>query len=100
MSGLVTVIGTGNMGSALARAFIDAGNEVTVWNRTASKALPLAEQGARVADDAAAAVAASDVVVVCLAQYDQVEAALWEAADGDVLPGRTIVNLTWGSYDA
>jgi 3-hydroxyisobutyrate dehydrogenase-like beta-hydroxyacid dehydrogenase len=99
MSG-VTVIGTGNMGSALARAFIDAGNEVTVWNRTASKALPLAEFGAAVAEDAAAAVGASELVVVCLAQYGQVEAALQEAADGNVLSGRTIVNLTWGSYEA
>src|SRR4051812_40621358 len=90
MSGTVTVIGTGNMGSALARALIDAGNEVTVWTRTAAKALPLGELGAAVAEDAAAAVEASELVVVCLAQYDQVEAALQEAADGDALSGRTI----------
>lgn len=100
MSSKVTVIGTGNMGSALARALIGGGNEVTVWNRTASKALPLAELGATVAQDEAAAVRASGLVVVCLAQYDQVKTALQKAADSDVLSGRTVVNLTWGSHDA
>ncbi|MBI3327812.1 MAG: NAD(P)-binding domain-containing protein [Nitrospinae bacterium] len=36
----VTVIGLGLMGSALARAFADAGYEFTVWNRTPEKAEP------------------------------------------------------------
>ena len=30
----VTLLGTGAMGSALARAVIDAGHPTTVWNRT------------------------------------------------------------------
>jgi 3-hydroxyisobutyrate dehydrogenase-like beta-hydroxyacid dehydrogenase len=100
MSGKVTVIGTGNMGSALARALIDARHEVTVWNRTSSKAERLAEFGALVAPDEAAAVGASPLVVVCLAQYDQVEDALERANDRGVLAGRTVVNLTWGTHDA
>ncbi len=33
----VSVIGLGNMGSALAEALINAGHEVTVWNRTPGK---------------------------------------------------------------
>ena len=37
----VTVIGTGVMGSALARALAGAGHQVTAWNRTRSRALPL-----------------------------------------------------------
>ena len=43
----VTVIGTGVMGSALARALAGAGHQVTAWNRTRSRALPLASAGAR-----------------------------------------------------
>ena len=45
----VTVIGLGLMGSALARTFLSAGYELTVWNRTAEKAEPFDGPG-RVAD--------------------------------------------------
>lgn len=45
----ISVIGLGNMGSALAKAFIMPESQVTVWNRTASKAQPLAKLGAHVA---------------------------------------------------
>jgi 3-hydroxyisobutyrate dehydrogenase-like beta-hydroxyacid dehydrogenase len=40
-------LGTGRMGAALAGRLIDAGEDVTVWNRTAAKAQPLAARGAR-----------------------------------------------------
>lgn len=33
----ISVIGTGAMGSALARALLKAGREVTVWNRSPEK---------------------------------------------------------------
>ncbi|MCU0264180.1 MAG: NAD(P)-binding domain-containing protein, partial [Candidatus Nanopelagicales bacterium] len=58
--------GLGNMGSALARALIAAGADVTVWNRSPGKAAVLVEEGARSAVDAAAAVAASPVVLMCV----------------------------------
>ena len=53
--GTVSVIGIGNMGSALAEALLAAGFIVTVWNRTTSKAQRVAEQGAVLADSPAAA---------------------------------------------
>lgn len=40
-------LGTGRMGAALAGRLIDAGEDVTVWNRTAVKAQPLVTRGAR-----------------------------------------------------
>jgi 3-hydroxyisobutyrate dehydrogenase-like beta-hydroxyacid dehydrogenase len=43
-------IGTGRMGFQLCRRLLDAGYEVTVYNRTRSKAEPLAEYGATVVD--------------------------------------------------
>jgi 3-hydroxyisobutyrate dehydrogenase-like beta-hydroxyacid dehydrogenase len=46
-------IGTGRMGSAMAGRLARAGHDVTVWNRTRSKADPLAELGAKVADSIA-----------------------------------------------
>lgn len=44
-----TVLGLGEMGSALAAALIDAGHSTTVWNRSPAKARPLAARGATVA---------------------------------------------------
>jgi 3-hydroxyisobutyrate dehydrogenase len=42
-------IGLGRMGEAMAKRLIKAGHKVSVWNRTASKAAPLAEYGATIA---------------------------------------------------
>ena len=44
-------LGAGHMGAAMARRLIAAGMDVTVWNRTRSKAEALAQFGAKVADD-------------------------------------------------
>ncbi|MYU15304.1 NAD(P)-binding domain-containing protein, partial [Streptomyces sp. SID8361] len=43
----VTVLGLGDMGTALARALVGAGHRTTVWNRTAAEAEALAAEGAR-----------------------------------------------------
>jgi 3-hydroxyisobutyrate dehydrogenase-like beta-hydroxyacid dehydrogenase len=40
-------LGTGRMGAVMAARLIDAGEDVTVWNRTASKTGPLVAKGAR-----------------------------------------------------
>jgi 3-hydroxyisobutyrate dehydrogenase-like beta-hydroxyacid dehydrogenase len=42
----VGIIGLGRMGSAIARRLIKAGHDVTVYNRTRSRAEPLAAEGA------------------------------------------------------
>jgi 3-hydroxyisobutyrate dehydrogenase-like beta-hydroxyacid dehydrogenase len=42
----VTVIGLGAMGSAIAKAELQAGHTVTVWNRSPSKINLLVELGA------------------------------------------------------
>ena len=41
-------IGLGRMGEAMAKRLIKAGHPVSVWNRTAAKAAPLAEYGATI----------------------------------------------------
>lgn len=93
----VTVLGLGNMGTALARAFLTKGHATTVWNRTASKAQPLVEFGAQVASDAASAVRAAPISLVCVERYGQVSALLEQAEVSGALAGATIVNLTWGA---
>lgn len=55
----ITVLGLGNMGTALAGALIDAGHPTTVWNRSPARAEPLGARGATAADTAEFAVSAS-----------------------------------------
>ncbi|MFD1044743.1 NAD(P)-binding domain-containing protein [Kibdelosporangium lantanae] len=43
---LIGWIGAGRMGAALARRLLDAGYDVAVYNRTASKTAALVEHGA------------------------------------------------------
>ncbi|MBP0453335.1 NAD(P)-dependent oxidoreductase [Kitasatospora sp. RG8] len=88
----VTVIGLGPMGQAMAGAYLDAGHAVTVWNRTAARAAGLVARGAVLAPSAEAAVAANELVVLSLTDYDAVFAVL-SAAEG-VLAGKVVVNLS------
>jgi 3-hydroxyisobutyrate dehydrogenase len=84
----ITFLGTGIMGAPMARHLADAGHEVTVWNRTAEKARPLAEHGASVAEDPAAAVAGAEVLVTMLADGGAVEEVVREA--GPAAPGGAV----------
>ncbi|MEU0412866.1 NAD(P)-dependent oxidoreductase [Streptomyces griseorubiginosus] len=87
-------IGLGAMGAGMAHSLLDAGFDVTVHNRTASRAAPLAEAGARVAASAAGAAADRDTVVLSLSD----EAAVDEVLFGQVLPvlrpGATVVDTS------
>ncbi|GAA2786948.1 NAD(P)-binding domain-containing protein [Streptomyces showdoensis] len=91
----MTVIGLGQMGAALAGAFLDAGHPTTVFNRSPEKAGPLVARGARHAATVAEAAAAGELVVVCVLDYPAVRALLQPVAAE--LRGRVLVNLTSGS---
>lgn len=78
----VTVLGTGTMGAGVARSLLREGHDVTVWNRNADRATPLADDGATVERDASAAVAEAEVVLLTLFDTDAVVDVL-EAAAGD-----------------
>jgi 3-hydroxyisobutyrate dehydrogenase len=84
MTTKVAVLGTGLMGAGMARNLVRAGFAVTVWNRSAERARPLAEDGATVADDPAGAVSGADVVLTMLFDADAVTAVM-----GDALPACT-----------
>ena len=62
----VGCIGLGTMGGPMAGHLLDAGHEVAVWNRTASKGDELVARGARRADSPADAARDADVVVTCV----------------------------------
>jgi 3-hydroxyisobutyrate dehydrogenase-like beta-hydroxyacid dehydrogenase len=93
----VTVIGLGNMGSALARALLDApqGCAVTIWNRSPEKAVPLVQKGAVLALNLADAFTASPIILLCVTNYAAANHILDEVATD--LPGRLLVHFTTGS---
>lgn len=88
----VTILGLGEMGSALASSLARSGRPLTVWNRTPRKAADLENAGAVVAASVEEAVTASAVVIVCLFDHASVHATLGPVVD--LLRGRTVVNLT------
>ena len=63
------------MGSAMAARLLKLGHEVTVWNRTAAKAKPLAAAGAKLAPTPKALGATSDLIITMLSDAHAVEAA-------------------------
>jgi 3-hydroxyisobutyrate dehydrogenase-like beta-hydroxyacid dehydrogenase len=81
----VAFIGLGKMGSGMARNLIRAGHQVTVYNRTRSKADSLAADGARVANSPADAVRDCEVAVTMLADDHAVEQAVF--GDGGLISG-------------
>jgi 3-hydroxyisobutyrate dehydrogenase-like beta-hydroxyacid dehydrogenase len=93
----VSVIGLGAMGVTLARLLLRSGYRVSVWNRTGEKADSLVAEGAVAPPNAAAAVAASDIVVVCVYDYKATRVVLATKEVESVLAGRVIVQLTTGS---
>src|SRR5664279_566177 len=72
----IAFIGLGNMGSHMARHLLRAGHDITVWNRTPSKADELRTKGAKVGKSAGETVKAAEAVVTMLADDHAVESAV------------------------
>jgi 3-hydroxyisobutyrate dehydrogenase len=73
----VAVLGTGIMGSAIARRLLAAGFAVRAWNRTRERAEPLAEAGADLAASPADAADQADFVLSMLTDGGAVEATMF-----------------------
>lgn len=72
----VAMIGLGQMGSGMAGQLLEAGHNVTVWNRNRAKAPPFVERGATLADSPAEA-ARAGIVVTMLANDAALEAVVF-----------------------
>jgi len=89
-------IGLGIMGRGMAANLIEAGHELTVWNRTASKAEGL---DARVVDSPQAVGPESDIVFVCVSDTPDVEEVVFGdygvvhgMTDGDLLVDHSTIS--------
>jgi 3-hydroxyisobutyrate dehydrogenase-like beta-hydroxyacid dehydrogenase len=89
-------IGLGYMGSRMARRLLQAGYAIGVYNRTAEKARPLADFGARVYSAAAHLAREADVVFSTLTDDDAVEKVMIdpEGVLAGAHHGLTIVDLS------
>jgi 3-hydroxyisobutyrate dehydrogenase-like beta-hydroxyacid dehydrogenase len=94
MANKVVVIGLGRMGSALAMALLKNDYEVTVWNRTASRAEPLLKAGAIQAGSVSEGVGANNLIIICVSNYEDTEFLLEGCGD---LSDKTFIQLTTAS---
>ncbi len=92
----IAFCGLGRMGVPMAGRLLDAGHDVTVWNRTSGRVAPLVERGAKQADSPAGAASGADVAVTVLAD----PAALDDVVFGDdglgpaLREGATLVDMS------
>jgi len=75
----IGIAGIGKMGAAVGARLLSTGHSLTVWNRSAERAQPLLEAGARWADSPKALAESVDVVITLLTN----EAAIDEVYGGD-----------------
>lgn len=79
-------IGTGRMGYEMAARLAKGGADVTVWNRTRTKAEPLTAAGAKIADKLTD-LAACDIVFCMVSAWDDVKQVI--AGSGGLLSGKS-----------
>lgn len=79
---MITILGTGLLGSSFARALLRTGHSVCVWNRTIERARALADEGAIVVDTVADAVRDAERVHLVLTDDEAVESVLEQGRAG------------------
>jgi 3-hydroxyisobutyrate dehydrogenase-like beta-hydroxyacid dehydrogenase len=90
----IAVLGTGLLGGGFVDGFLTrGGSDVTVWNRTRSKAEPFAERGARVADTPADAVKSAERVHLILLDDRTVDETI-DAFQAHLSPGAIVLDHT------
>ncbi len=94
-SAAVAFLGIGLMGSRQARRLLDAGYDLTVWNRSREKAEALTPLGARVVDTASQAVQDAEIVVLMLENGGIVTDVLFNQGVTEALrPGTILVDMS------
>lgn len=91
-------LGMGLLGSHFVRAMINKGEQVQVWNRTASKAIELEKYGAKAFAGVADAVKGAGMIHLTLKDDASVDEVL-EAASAGFAPGAIIIDHTTTSKE-
>ena len=91
MSEKVGFIGLGIMGRGMVDNLMQAGYDVTVWNRTAGRMDPFVERGASAADSPKAVAENCDIIIICVSDTPDVEAVI--LGDDGVIHGASAGDL-------
>jgi 3-hydroxyisobutyrate dehydrogenase len=89
----IALLGLGIMGSGMANRLLGAGFRLTIYNRTAEKAAPYVERGAKVAPTPREAVVRANIIISMVAD-DLSSRSIWlgeEGALGGAIPGTVLV---------
>lgn len=89
-------IGLGLMGNPMAGRLLKAGHQLTVWNRSAAKAAPLIDAGAKLVTSPRQVLTGSDIVFMCLTDAAAVEEVIFgrEGAATLSAKGKLIVDFS------
>jgi 3-hydroxyisobutyrate dehydrogenase-like beta-hydroxyacid dehydrogenase len=91
-------IGIGTMGSRMSVRLLDAGHEVTVFNRDKSKTKPLLKRGGKVADSIPELVNMADYICISVSNDDAIKDVVSQIVKAGV-SGKTIISLSTISPD-
>ena len=91
----IGLIGAGLMGTAIAERLLAHGYQVSVWNRSRDKTVPLIARGAAWCDHP---LAACERVIISLYSSEVVEQVLGDMWDG-LHPGQIVLDTTTGEPD-
>ncbi len=95
----ISVIGLGSMGYALAKTLLKSDSKISVWNRTLSKSQGLNDKGANVCLSPLEACKCSEIIIVCLSNYEAWNNIIDSHQIDIDLSKKTIVQLTSGSIE-
>ncbi|HEX7718511.1 MAG TPA: NAD(P)-binding domain-containing protein [Woeseiaceae bacterium] len=93
----VTVIGMGAMGSAIAGALLEAGCDVTVWNRNAARCAALVARGATGARTPEAAIRSSPATIFSIDDYAATREVLRQPGVASAVANRMLVQFSTGT---
>jgi 3-hydroxyisobutyrate dehydrogenase len=80
-------LGLGMMGVPMARRLVDAGHEVSVWNRSAGKAQALVEAGAKLAPNLREVATSSSIIFMCVTDAAAVDEVVFGSDGLASVPG-------------
>ena len=95
----ISVIGLGSMGFALAETLLKSDFNISVWNRTLSKAQKLENKGANICSTPNEAFKNSQFIVASLSNYEAWNNIIDSNQIDIDLSGKTIIQLTTGSIE-
>jgi 3-hydroxyisobutyrate dehydrogenase-like beta-hydroxyacid dehydrogenase len=94
-------LGLGEMGTPMASRLLRAGHDLTVWNRSVERTVPLAKEGAAIASSPAKAAAGRDFVITMLATPEALEQVLFGTGGlaPALSPGQVLIDMSTVGQD-